>query len=395
MLQTEKFQASAWRTILRCGLWFKVFLLFQLGVLVDKIRKKDSRDTRATRLLQLFQQVGGSFIKIGQQLAMRVDVLPYEYCRELAKLFESVKPFPTEQAIAAIERATKKPLKETFLLFDPTPIGSASIACVYQAVLKDGRKVAVKVRRPGIGQMFATDLKAMAWFINTLEALTIIRPGYMHNFVREFEMTMMEELDFKLEAYHQSIFRREAKKFKMKNKQIFFAPEPFYEYSSNEVLVEEFVSGMWMWEILAAVEQHDPVAISRMRQLRIEPKVVAERILFAQMWGQFSATIFHADPHPSNIVVQEDSKVVFIDFGACGTIDQIKKSLARDQQYYLMKKDVNGIVRSMIASWSRCPPSTWIRSPRRSRCGSRRPCRGSGASAPRGTRRPPPRAGMR
>jgi len=105
---------------------------------------------------------------------MRADMLPYAYCAELGKLLDQAPPFPLEQAISIIERTLGQPLAEVFEIFDPEPIGSASLACVYQARLKTGTRVAVKVRRPGIGPVIAADLRALDWLLIMGEMLTII-----------------------------------------------------------------------------------------------------------------------------------------------------------------------------------------------------------------------------
>nr|CCE88383.1 ABC transporter protein [Sorangium cellulosum] len=356
VFKPEYFNASVWRTLARCFVWTKLFWLFQLSVLWDKILRRDTMDRRAKRILTVFQKAGGSFIKIGQQLSMRIDLLPEEYCRELAKLLDAVLPFPSSEAVKAVERATGKPIAETFLLFDPTPIGSASIACVYQAVLKNGDKVAVKVRRPGIGTVFATDLRAIGWVMRVMETLAIVRPGLMQNFVREFASTIMEELDFRMEAYHQAIFLRESRKNNLGKKRFFTAPKLYYELSNEEVIVEEFAGGMWMWEILAAVESNDPVAFARMRELNIDPQVVAKRLLWVQFWSLLVSPMFHADPHPANIVVQQDSKLVFIDFGACGTLSVGKRELFRDVNVYQIQKDIVGVVRATLSFMEPLPP---------------------------------------
>lgn len=352
----ESFDASPLETIARCLVWAKLFFLFRVGVLWDRLQRRDTIDTRAARVLSLFQQAGGSLIKIGQQLAMREDVLPHAYCRELAKLLDAVEPFPVEAAIKAVERTTRKPIGETFSAFDPKPIGSASIACVYQAVLKNGEKVAVKVRRPNIGNVFARDLKALHWLITFLETVAIVRPGYMRNFVQEFRETILEELDFRMEAYHQSIFRKDASAYKIKGKPICSAPRVHYDILSSEVIVQEFTSGMWMWEILSAVESNDPAGLARMHQLGINPQIIAEKIMFVQFWGQLVATIFHADPHPANILVQRNNSLVFIDFGACGHLTRAKKDMNKDLLYYGLKKDVSGTVRTMISFMEPLPP---------------------------------------
>lgn len=350
------FQASAPETLRRVLVWLRVMLAFVLGDLLDKLRGKSSLERRAHRLHDLFQSAGGTFTKLGQQLSMRIDILPYEYCRELGKLLDTVPPMAVERAVAEIERATGRPLRESFAAFDPQPIGSASIACVYQAVLKDGRKVAVKVRRPEVGRLFASDLRALAWLVDVAEALAIFRPGYAQNIVLELRSTFMEELDFEMEAAYQTLFRREARRGRLARRGFVSAPRVVFELSSNAVLVQEYISGIWMWEIMAAVENKDPVAAARMRELKIDPKVLSRRMQRANMWGQVICDIYHADPHPANILVQEGHKLVFVDFGACGSTNRVKRGILRDLLYYQVRRDIQGVVRSMLSFMEPLPP---------------------------------------
>lgn len=354
--QDLRFRAGFFATSARFFVWLRVLFGFLLNVLWDKIRRRDNTDNRAKHFFRGFQRAGGTFSKIGQQLAMRVDLLPYPYCRELTKLLDNVPPFPQEYAVEAIEKSIGKPLAETFAAFDPKPIGSATIACVYQAILKNGDKVAVKVRRPHIGELFAADINVMRMMLYLCETLTIIRAGYLDNFVTEFAVTILEELDFRMEAYHQSIFARAAKTDRLFKKPFFSAPRVYFELSGRDVLVQEFVTGVWMWEILAAVEHGDARSLARMRQLGIEPQKVAERLSLIQLWGQFMADLFHADPHPANIVVQRDSKLVFIDFGACGSVSKSKQKLTLEYLRAQANKDVGHAVRCMIAFMEPLPP---------------------------------------
>lgn len=344
-----EFKASTLQVFRRFLVWMWAATVFGLGTLVDILRRRDTMTRRAERLVEAFQRTGGTIIKIGQQLAMRVDVLPYEYCRELAKLLDTVKPFPSELAIQTIERAHGKPLHEVFESFDPVPIGSASIACVYQAVLKEGTKVAVKVRRPGAGNVFAADLQAVKWMLAVVETLTFVRPGLLGNFVREFESSVMEEFDFRKEVRYQDLYRRYARNKKHNRRRSYFtAPRVFFELSTSEVIVQEFSSGIWAWEIVAAVEQNDQAALARMRELNIDPKVVSKRLIWAGFWGSMSSIMFHADPHPANIVVKANNEIVFVDFGACGTITSGKRAVFEELFYHQGKKDVHGMVQCMM-----------------------------------------------
>jgi ubiquinone biosynthesis protein len=355
-LRPEQFRVSVWVTFSRFFVWTALLIRFRVGGLIDHIRRVDNLDRRAARLVALIQKAGGSLIKVGQQLAMRVDILPYEYCRELAKLTDAVTPFSAAVAVVIIERATGKPIDQSFATFDPEPIGSASIACVFQAVLHNGHKVAVKVRRPGIGLSFAADIRAVRWTLRFLEATSLLRSGIFGDFVKEFEDAVLEELDFTMEAYHQTIFRREARKAPWKS-DFLSAPVVYYEFSSREVLVTEFVSGMWMWELLAAVEQNNPAALARMHALNIDPKKVARRLHFVSMWGMIVSDLYHADPHPANIVVQEGGRLVFVDFGACGSMDRGKKDLSRDIMYHQLNRDMSSMVKVMLEAME---PLPWI-----------------------------------
>lgn len=354
--QQERFTASLMQTLGRFLVWILGILSFQLGILWDKLLRRDSEQRRAARLLAIMQRIGGTLIKFGQQLAMRVDYLPYAYCVELSKLFDRMPSFPLKDAIATIERATGKKLREVFARFDPEPIGSASIACVYQAVLRTGEQVAVKVRRPGIAQIFAADLRALSWIIGIVEWLAILRPGSLVNLVSELEDSFLEELDLRHEAYSQEIFRRNAQNKKLTRRSFFSAPRVFFEYTSTEVIVQDFVSGIWLWEILAAVERGDQSALARMRELNIDPRIVARRLMWIAMWGNLSSTLFHADPHPANVIVQADSRIIFVDFGACGYVSYEKRN--RFQEFFRCQslKDVSGMTKAAIAMLEPLPP---------------------------------------
>lgn len=346
--EEESFEASALRTLSRLMVWAWGILYFLWGVLWDKLKGRDSTARRARRLLVTIQRIGGTFIKIGQQVAMRVDLLPYAYCVELSKLLDRMPVMPLRHAIAAIQQSTGKKFAQIFSRFDPEPIGSASIACVYQAVLITGEKVAVKVRRPGIGNAFAADMRALGWIVGMVEWLAIIRPGNLRNIVVELETTLMEELNLRLEAYRQENFRRNTQNRKLTSHFYFSAPRVFFEYTNQEVIVQDFVSGMWLGELLAAVEQGNPQALLRMQELNIDPKIVAARMYWLANWGNLFNGMFHADPHPANVIVQADNHIILIDFGSCGYISSEKRNRLFEFARCRQRKDISGMVKAAI-----------------------------------------------
>jgi ubiquinone biosynthesis protein len=340
------FKAGVFRALGRLVRWLSVILYIAGGNLWDRLLRRDTLGRRAVRLRLGLQQAGGTFIKFGQQLAMRIDLLPWEYCVELSKMLDRVPAFPLEDALAAIARTTGKPWHEVFAVFDPEPVGSASIACVYQATLKDGTKVAVKIRRPGIGEDFMADFKVVDWLLDLLEFLAILRPGFTRNLRREFRETLLEELNFSKEAQFQDIFRRNARE--KAGKSFFTAPRVYFDLSSDEVLVQEFVSGMWLWEIIAAIEHNDPQGLAMMRQLDIDPSIVARRILWVAFWSMDEHVFFHADPHPANILVGHGGTVTFIDFGSCGSFDDDVRRALEQIVVSMRKGDAEGMARATL-----------------------------------------------
>jgi ubiquinone biosynthesis protein len=353
MRLSSPFHAGLWLTIRRLFVWNKGLFIFFSSILWDKIKQRDTVMSRAVHLRQIFARIGGTFIKFGQQAAVRADLLPYEYCEELTKLLDQVDPFPTAQAIAAIERVTGKPLDDTFQRFDPDPVGSASIACVYQAVLHNGDKVAVKVRRPGIGNLFVADFRVLGWLSGMMEGLTLVRPGFTDIILEEVRSTLMEELDFYKEARFQEIFRRRAKKAK---RPYFSAPRVYPQFSGEDVIVEEFVSGVWLSELLMAVERNDIHALATIHDLNIDPKKVARRLLWVSYWGLWESIFFHADPHPANIIVQRNNKLVFIDFGSVGALKATRRRTLHEIYNLEKQEDLEGMARMALTLLEPLPP---------------------------------------
>lgn len=313
-----EYRVSLFRSFARLFTWFYVILFNILGNSLDWLLRRSSVERKAVRLRRSLELAGGTFVKIGQQAAMRIDLLPWEYCVELSRMHDQMVPFKLEDALNAIARTTGKPWQEIFRAFDPKPIGSASIACVYQAELKDGTKVAVKVRRPEIQKLFLSDLRVLDWLSGMAEFLTLFRQGFTTNLRSELRDTLLEELDFRREARFQDTFRRNAKK---SGQNYFTAAHVYFEFSGQEVLVQEFVEGLWLWEVINAVETKNPMARATLRKLNINPEIVARRILWACFWSMDEHIFFHADPHPANILVRPNNELTFIDFGSCGSFN--------------------------------------------------------------------------
>jgi predicted unusual protein kinase regulating ubiquinone biosynthesis (AarF/ABC1/UbiB family) len=351
-MERLRFRPNRLRAFLRLLGWTFLVLRTVLLIAHDRVRGRRSEAHVGRRLREAFERAGGTFVKIGQQLGNRVDLLPYGVCQELARLYDRMQGIPIDEAVAAIEKASGRALHEVFAKFDPEPVGSASIACVYQAELRTGAKVAVKVRRPGIGERFAEDLLALDWLCLVAEALTLLRPGFTKMLRLDLREMLMEELDFVMEARYAELYRRQAKRDGIR---FTTAPRVYPELSDNAVIVEEFVSGIFLSELLAAVEAGDEAELARLAAMGIRPKKVARRLLRANYWSGFEGLLFHADPHPANIVIRPNSELVFLDFGACGPPSERMRRINWEIMTRMGRNDVSGAARVAVSIFEPLP----------------------------------------
>ena len=321
---------------------------------------------KAERLRDTIKRLGGTFIKGGQQLAIRSDILPPIYCRKLAELLDEVPPMDVEYVREVLSRParraangekTQAPLRDAFATFqEDKPIGSASIACVYRAVLHTGEEVAVKIRRPKIVRIFKTDLAALDvafWFIETL---TILRPAISGTFRSELRLMLLEELDFELEARYQELFRTY---FKKRPKLNTTAPKVFAQWCGREVIVSELIppeSGIWLKELIAQLEGSNGTYREYLRARNISPKKIAKQLLRGSHYSFFECPFFHGDPHPGNIFVQDGNRLVFVDFGACGVFAHRERYRLLQMYEFEGEEDIGGMVSCVVGLMEPLPP---------------------------------------
>ncbi len=270
---------------------------------------------RAERARLALESLGPTFIKLGQALSTRRDLLPADYADELAKLQDNVPGFEVKIAINVIESAFNKPIGDIFRSFDQTPIAAASIAQVHGAVLFDGSEVVVKIVRPGIERVIARDIALMHVLAQLAEKYwkdgKRMRPIEV---VAEYERSILGELDLTLEASNGNLLKNN-----FKDSKILYVPFIYWELTRRNVLVMERISGI-------------PVGqVEKLKALGVNIPLLAERsveIFFAQV---FKYSFFHADMHPGNIFVDvsdpQNPTYIALDFGMMGTLN------TRDQRY--------------------------------------------------------------
>jgi ubiquinone biosynthesis protein len=258
------------------------------------------------RIRRALEDLGPSFIKLGQLMSTRGDIFPPEYIEEFSKLQDQVPPVPFEAIQQLIEADSKQSLEQLFEHIEPKCLAAASVAQVHQARLKSGEKVAVKVIRPGIEKRIRKDLQLMYYFAAKIEKrFDFGRILGVVNLVKEFERTIFRELDMLTEAGHIERFSQS-----FADVQEIYIPKVYWPYTSKSVLVMEHIEGIKM-DNVAEIRRHG-----------IDPNEVAMIGLRSFSRQLMAAGIFHADPHPGNTIVMYDGRVSLVDFGIVGYLDE-------------------------------------------------------------------------
>lgn len=256
------------------------------------------------RIRMAVEEMGPTFIKFGQIIADRPDIIPEALREELRKLQDEALPMPDDVAIQEIERELGRPVNEVFSEFDKVRIASASIAQTYRARLLNGQEVCVKIQRPGIDKKIELDLELLGFFANRIQHNNLeIEVINLRGVVREFGKTIRKELDFHNEAANIIRFGHN-----FENDPDIRVPKVYMDYTTRKILIEEWINGIKVRDLENLLRSGN------------DPKVLARkgtRLVFDQI---FKHGFFHADPHPGNIFVLENDVVSFIDFGMMGTL---------------------------------------------------------------------------
>jgi len=288
--------------------------------------------SRAERIRMALEELGPTFIKFGQIMSNRPDLLPPDLIRELEKLQDAAPPFPEEESRRLIEQELGAPVGEIFRDFDPTPIACASIAQVHKAALRSGETVIVKVQRPRIEQTVETDIEIMlhlaALSQKHIQAAAALDPV---GIVREFQRSIRKELDFTTEAVHIQRFRRN-----FLGDPTVYVPKVYRNLTTHKVLTMEFVEGIKISDIEA------------LRRSTVDPKVIARRGADFVLKQVFEHGFFHADLHPGNILILEGDVLCPLDFGMMGSLSEKQRRQLGDIIVGIVYRDHRRVCRTLI-----------------------------------------------
>ncbi|MBM4064635.1 MAG: AarF/ABC1/UbiB kinase family protein [Planctomycetes bacterium] len=303
------------------------------GIIKTRVLRRftEPPESRAVRLRKVLEELGPTFIKLGQILSVRPDLVPLDLCYELSKLQDRVPPFGYEDVKKQIKESFGSYPEKIFASFDPVPFAAASLGQAHRAQLKTGENVVVKVQRPDIRKMIETD-------IDILYSLAQLANRYMQDIkffdpitiVDEFSKTITKEIDFTYEAHNIDKFRKN-----FKDSTAVHIPRIYWEYTKSRVITTEEITGIRMSDYLTQPHSDE------------EKKAVAANGANAILQQIFIDGFFHADPHPGNLFILPDNAAAFVDFGIVGRLDEDTRDVVVNLLIAVSTKNMNGVLKAL------------------------------------------------
>jgi predicted unusual protein kinase regulating ubiquinone biosynthesis (AarF/ABC1/UbiB family) len=295
-------------------------------------RSTADREKRAQWLLDTLVKLGPTFIKIGQALSTRADLLPLEYVRALVKLQDQVPQFPSAQAIAIVEKELGGPISQFYKDFDPEPLAAASLGQVHRATLFSGEEVVVKVQRPGLQQLFDIDFQVLDKLVKfAKQRIRGLQNFDLEAIYQEFATILYREIDYVQEGMNADRFRRN-----FEDHEYILVPKIYPDLTTKRVLTMEYMPG---------IKVNDRRSLEA---IGINPKDINHIGICAYMKQLLQDGYFQADPHPGNMAVRSDGKLIFYDFGMMAEVQAINKNQMVQTFFAVLRKDTDQVVQTMV-----------------------------------------------
>jgi predicted unusual protein kinase regulating ubiquinone biosynthesis (AarF/ABC1/UbiB family) len=337
----EEIVGHGWRGWLRALHIIWTFTLYHLFVFVYHrgwfIGKKEESEERhlqwqAAWLSRQLLRLGPTFIKIGQSISTRADLLPLAYIKELSKLQDSVPPFSNSEAMATIEREIGRSVSELYSELDPEPIAAASLGQVYRGRLHSGEEIAVKVQRPHLEEIINFDLAVLRRIARFMARFPrLVRGVDWVGVINEFATVVFEEMDYVQEGRNAETFRDLFRKWRE-----VYVPTIYWTHVSPRVLTMEYIGGAKVLDL------------ETLRERGVEPRAIVNLIARTYLKQLLEDGFFHADPHPGNLRVMDDGRLAFFDFGMVGRITPQLQSMMIDAFFHIIERDVKGLTQDLI-----------------------------------------------
>lgn len=300
-----------------------------IGKILSKKRQREGTiTTLGERLCLVCTDLGPTFVKFGQILSTRTDLLPENITEDLKVLVDRVPPFNYAEVEMQIEDELKQKIEDIFPFFATNPIASASIAQVHKAILPSGEKVVVKVQRPGIQKIIETDIDLL-YIIARLIEKNIPDSKIMSpiGIISEFDKAIKKEIDFTIEANNSQKFAQN-----FKHTEYIVIPKIFREYSGKKILTMEYIEG---------------VKITDAEKVGSDKKILVQRALRAILQMVYIDGFFHSDPHPGNIFALENNRIAILDFGQIGRLNEEMRDKMADMVIAVNLRDMEGVAKGL------------------------------------------------
>lgn len=315
-------------------LWFfhDFILTLKQFFVGSETNKEAKQEKQAIWLKDEIINLGPTFIKIGQALGTRADLLPLPFVKELGTLVDDVPSFPNEVAFARIEKELGKKINEVYDEFEAEPVAAASLGQVYRAKLKTGETVAVKIQRPNLDGVIKGDVEIMRKIAKFAERFPSLNENAdWAGMLREFDETIHEEMDYSSEGRNADRFRENFKDWGNVH-----VPTIYWDATTSKVLTMEFIYG------------DKVVELDKLKARNISPEKVNRLLIKTYLKQLLEDGFFHADPHPGNLLVMPDGRLAFFDFGMVGRITPKLQAKMIDAFFHVIAKDPEGIAQDLI-----------------------------------------------
>ncbi len=316
------------------NVWFfhQFVLLVKWFFLGSETNKELNQEKQSVWLKENLINLGPTFIKIGQSLGTRADLLPLPFVKALGELQDNVPSFPNEIAFARIEKELGRKINEVYAEFDVEPVAAASLGQVYRAKLFTGEEVAVKVQRPNLEGTIKGDIEILRKIVKFAERYPKLNENAdWAGMLREFDETVHEEMDYSKEGKNADQFRESFKDWSN-----IHVPKIYWNATSQKVITMEFING-------------DKVTdLDKLRAREISPEKVNRLLIKTYLKQLLEDGFFHADPHPGNLLVMPNGKLAFFDFGMVGRITPKLQAKMIDAFFHVVAKDTQGIAQDLI-----------------------------------------------
>ena len=345
-------RAGFFLPIIRLLAWNIGHIQYRSYNLYDRFRGRSSPQQKARRLRQLLFWIGNTAPKVGEQVGMRIDLLPIESSLVLLGIDDVQRAtMPLREARRRIEIAAGGRIEEVFERFDEKAVSSTTAFCVFRARYQ-GQEVNIKVRRAGIRHYFAADMAAVGWINWLLERLGVFAPGFHESVSQDLRGLATTRLDLSRHARCQTVFRRMARR---NGPKWLTAPKVYPGVSNNTVMVSEVVDGVPIAELERWIKSEDPATLARLHAMNIDPALVGRRVLQSAWWAAFENLFFVSGASVGRIIVGQNSNLVFVDFEDSGMLPANSKRRFREMFERLGADDISGAARDLVQVLSPLP----------------------------------------